>query len=182
MTSIVDTLKSLLFSARGVNAFAVLDGASVPGLLDKLYGAPRPEFVCLYRGEIAPDLAQVAPYLVQLAPQTDFTDWVLGQGWGKHWGVFATTAADLAAMRGHLRRFLMVYDPKGKPVYFRFYDPRVLRVFLPTCNTGELGEFFGPVASFVLEGEEPETILTFAMVGGALAKHEERLALASKGG
>jgi hypothetical protein len=150
-------------------------------LLDRLYGAPRPEFVCLYRGELAPDLAQVAPYLVQLAPQADFTNWVLTQGWGKHWGVFAATAGDLAAMRGHLRRFLMVYDPKGKPVYFRFYDPRVLRVFLPTCNGEQLAEFFGPVTSFVMEGEEPETILTFGRTGGALAKHEERVAPAPAG-
>ncbi len=179
MATFLGTLKALLFGS-GANAYVILDGASVGDLLDKLYGAHRPEFVCLYRGELEPDMAQVAPYLVRLEPQTEFANWVFEQGFGKHWGVFITSAADLATLRGHFRRFLMVQDPKGKPVYFRYYDPRVLRVYLPTCNAAELAEFFGPVASFVMEAEEPRTILTFALADGALVKGEERQAMAAR--
>src|SRR5207237_435347 len=119
---------------RSVNTFAVLDGASIPDLLDQLYTKPRPEFVCLYRGELEPDIAEVAPYLVNLEPRTLFTDWLLTEGWGKHWGIFVHTTDGLKAIRTHLRKFLMVNDPEGKQTYFRYYDPRVLRVFLPTCN------------------------------------------------
>ncbi len=182
MTSIQETLKDLLFGGRGVQAYAVLDAASIPDLLDRLYGAPRPEFECLFRGDLEPDMAYVAPYLVKLDPQADFAAWVLEKGWGKHWGVLVTTTVDLITLRTHLRRFLTVHDPKGQPKYFRYYDPRVLRVFLPTCNSKELAEFFGPVTSFLQEGEEPEILLTFGLVGGALAKHEERFAPAGKEG
>ena len=76
--------------------FAVLDGASAPGLLDKLYGL-SPAFCCLFKGELAPDMAEVAPYLVQLEPDSEFTNWVIGQGWGNHWGIFAATDGDLRA-------------------------------------------------------------------------------------
>jgi hypothetical protein len=31
--------------------------------------------------------------------------------------------------------FLIVEDPDGEEMYFRFYDPRVLRKFLPVCST-----------------------------------------------
>jgi hypothetical protein len=47
----------------------------------------------------------------------------------------------------------MVYDAKGTPFYFRYYDPRVLRVYLPTCNASELQILFGPVARYYVEGK-----------------------------
>jgi uncharacterized protein DUF4123 len=62
----------------------------------------------------------------------------------------------------------MVYDPDVNPVYFRYYDPRVLRVFLPTCNTQELAAVFGPVKSFVLEDDDPNTMLILSHSSGTL--------------
>ncbi len=160
---------------EGTGVYAVLDGASIPGLLDKLYGERRPEFECLYRGEIAPDMAQVAPYLVRLRENDEFTDWVLGQGWGKHWGIFLQGQEEMTAMRLHLRRFLVVHTTEGKPLYFRYYDPRVLRTFLPTCTGEELEKFFGPVKAFFLEAEDPKTLLKFRF-SGKLIESKEQLA------
>ena len=156
----MESLKNLVAAeifVDGANTFAVLDGASVPGLLEKLEQW-QPEFVCLYRGELKPDLAEVAPYLVQLEPGTEITEWILSKGWGNHWGIFAIAEADLQAMRQHLRRFLTVYDEKGKPLLFRFYDPRVMRAYLPTCNAEELAAIFGPVTTYVLEDESSKTL------------------------
>ena len=61
--------------------------------------------------------------------------------------------ADLRTMRNHFRKLLTVYDPNGKPLLFRYYDPRVLRVYLPTCNAEELATIFGPINSYLLEDE-----------------------------
>ena len=120
----------------------------------QLYGL-QPEFACLYRGELAPDMAEVAPYLVRLEPATEFADWVVSGGWGKHWGVFALAHATLREMRHHFRAFLTVYDPEGKPLLFRYYDPRVLRVYLPTCDARELETVFGPVAATFSKAKTP---------------------------
>lgn len=158
-----------LFADEAANAYAVLDGASVEELLPKLYDL-EPEFECLYRGELEPDMAEVAPYLVRLEPETEFADWVLEEGWGRHWGVFAVTDAGLRDAHKHFRGFLTVYDPDGKPLLFRYYDPRVLRVYLPTCNAGELRTLFGPVSCFLLEGEDPNTLLRFRLDGEALRR------------
>jgi hypothetical protein len=49
----------------------------------------------------------------------------------------------------------------GRELYFRFYDPRVLRVFLPTCTLQQTAEFFGPVSSYLVEGEQASILLTF---------------------
>ena len=164
---IIETVGEQLFSDEEANVFAILDGASAPGLLDKLYGL-SPDFCCLYRGEQTPDMAEVAPYLVQLEAGAEFTNWVIAQGWGRHWGIFATSAADLRRLRNHLRSFLIVYDEAGRPFRFRYYDPRVLRRYLPTCTPEELGTVFGPVTSYLLEAAEPETAWRFQFASGAL--------------
>lgn len=175
MDKIVEAVMSHLFKEDGTKAYAILDGGSVPDLLDKLYGAQRPEFECLYTGEVALDLAEVAPYLVRLEPKSEFTEWVIGEGWGKHWGVFVVAAAEFLDVRHHLRHFLIVYDKDGKSFYFRFYDPRVLRTYLPSCNPGELAEFFGPLKTWVMEDEDPVSLLRFDLADGKLAPHKDQL-------
>ena len=171
---IADSLREGLFAEEAANVYAVLDGASVEGLLPRLYEL-QPEFECLYRGELEPDIAEVAPYLVRLDPGSPFAEWVIEEGWGRHWGVFAAADAELRHMRRHLRTFLTVYDPDGKPFLFRYYDPRVLRLYLPTCNAEELQTVFGPVACYLLEGEDPRTMLRFEFADGSLRRNELRL-------
>lgn len=147
--------------------YAVLDGASIPDLRMKLYEL-RPEHVCLYRGELKPDMAEVAPYLVRMVRGTEFSRWVLAEGWGHHWGVFAQSRYSLAEVRKHFRSFLTVHAETGKPLLFRFYDPRVLRDFLPTCNDKELKNFFGIVLNFALEGETDQILLNYYLPNGEL--------------
>ena len=162
------------------HVYAVLDGASIPGLQEKLE-EEAPEFACLYAGELAPDMAEVAPYLVKLDPGSPFADWVLTEGWGQHWGVFAASAADMKSMRRHFRTFLMVYDPEGKPMYFRWYDPRVLRTYLPTCNDEETAIVFGPVKQYVMEDGEANVLLRFRAQAGdgtGILAHQESFILA----
>jgi hypothetical protein len=165
----LNAVKQVLWVSPQDKVYAVLDGASVPTLLDQLYGDPPPEFECLYPGELAPDMAEVAPYLVALERDSAFTDWVITQGWGNHWGLYAVAVAptDLRALYFYMRTLNIVYDAKSKPMMFRYYDPRVLRTFLPTCGPDQVKQLFGPVARFVIEGDTPAVALTFTHVDGA---------------
>lgn len=174
---LIQAISDQLFASEEQHAYAILDGASVPDLLDQLYEL-EPEHVCLYRGELEPDMAEVAPYLVKLEPEAQFTDWVLEHGWRQHWGIFALSPVELGALRRHLRGFLMVYDPDNKPLYFRYYDPRVLRIYLPTCNSEELKTVFGPVECYLVEDEDPQTASRFSYTNGEL--QQEKLLLKQK--
>ena len=58
----------------------------------------------------------------------------------------------------------MVKNEGGKSIYFRYYDPRVLRVYLPTCNEGELDVIFGPVLRYVVEGEDAKTMIEYSRI------------------
>ncbi len=86
---------------------------------------------------------------------------ILSNAWGNSWGVFLKCDSSLQKLRRHLRGFLVVRGPRGRLV-FRYYDPRVLRVYLPTCTTEELAAVFGPIQSFWMEGDSPETLLQFS--------------------
>ena len=152
-----------LFADSKLQAYAILDGASNPALLDHLYGDDQPEFACLYRGELEPDIAECAPYLARLEANSAFTDWLTGNGCGLHWGIYALADCDLKTLRSHLRKLNMIYEPEThKPLLFRYYDPRVLTVFLPTCDAKQVSEFFGPVQVWLAEGKDGSCIQRFA--------------------
>jgi hypothetical protein len=131
---------------------AVVDTARDPriiGLLD----ATGLERCCLFAGPLSPALRAAAPHLVHLAPDVRFTrDW-LQHGWGRSWGVLTIAPPDvtLQQLRQHLRTLLRVRDETGRTLMFRFYDPRVLSAYLPTCTATETQQLFGPVHQFVCE-------------------------------
>ncbi len=140
--------------------YAILDAARDELIYKKISGSFS-EILCLYHGERAVDLADVAPYLVPLEEDNPFTEWLFTKGWGNSWGIFLESSASPDQLRKHFQKFLTVYDEDGNPLYFRFYDPRVLRVYLPTCNTSELEIIFGPVNCYYIEGKEGNTLIDF---------------------
>ena len=158
--TIADGVREHLYAQPGKNVFAVLDGGSATGLLPAI-DRHQPPTVCLSRAGPPDDAAEIAPHLVQLERGNPFVNWVIEEGWGNHWGVFAITDADLPAMRRHFRMFLTIKDSGGESQYFRFYDPRVLRVYLPTCGAIETRSTFGPIAAYLMEASSADTLLRF---------------------
>jgi pSer/pThr/pTyr-binding forkhead associated (FHA) protein len=139
--------------------FAILDAARDPVVYLRIHECPEQK-QSLYEGPEAARLAFVAPYLISLPKQSPFLEQLVHEGWGKSWGVYLTCDKGFEEVRKHLRHFLTVeLEGSSKPVLFRFYDPRVLRVFLPTCTPKEVLEFFGPITRYVIEAEEPTAIL-----------------------
>src|SRR5271157_1553989 len=144
--------------------YAVLDAAKDIKILALLMQS-KEEHQSLYEGVEGAKLSQVAPYLVKLGKDSLLLSSLLLEGWGNSWGVYLTCASEFQEVRRHLRHFLEVELPDGKQVYFRFYDPRVLRVFLPTCTADEANQFFGPIKHYLMEDEQPEKLLQFVNTG-----------------
>jgi len=142
------------FARQKLPLFALLDAARAPEVLQALRMHGELHY-SLYDGPEGESLDDVAPYLVQLNARSPLTELLIRQKWGQSWGVFLWALTDFKTLRRQLRRFLIVQDAKGKDMYFRFYDPRVLRAFLPTCTPDELNDFFGPIGSFLIEAAEP---------------------------
>jgi hypothetical protein len=148
------------------SVWALLDLARDPRIYQALF-ASRLEFLCLYSGRLPRRLELVAPHMVELSPRHALVNRLLDEGWGHSWGVFVRIQ-DPTGLRRHLRRFLKVRDEEGHELLFRYYDPRVLRVYLPTCRRDELAQVFGPVQSYLMEGVEGESLLEFRFDGTRL--------------
>ncbi|HEY0138563.1 MAG TPA: DUF4123 domain-containing protein, partial [Nannocystis sp.] len=89
-------------------------------------------------------LADVAPQLVALAGGSRLADDLVREGHGRRWGVFLTSRLSLVDLRRHLRRFLLARLVGGEDrVFFRYYDPGVLQVYLASCNAEERAAWFG---------------------------------------
>ena len=99
---------------------------------------------------------------MELAPTNRLTATLLDDGWGRSWGVFLKIR-DPANLRHHLRKFLKVRDEQGRKLLFRYYDPRVLRIFLPTVDAEQCAEVFGPIAAWLPEDSAGGLILRTAV-------------------
>jgi len=144
------------------NIWMILDGARTIEVFRMLL-ACHLEYACLYSGPLTPELEIAAPYLVQLDHGYRDTHQLIQQAWGNSWGVFLRSDTSLKKLRRHLREFLVVRDERGNRLAFRYYDPRVLRVYLPTCTTSELRTVFGPIECFWTESEGPDSVLSFCL-------------------
>lgn len=141
--------------------YALLDAACEPSVLKALFES-KEQCRSLFEGHQGAQLAHFAPYLVRLPAESPFITTLVEQGWGKNWGVYVTCAEPLDRLRHHFRHLLMVKLPDRKQVYFRFYDPRVLRLFLPTCDAEQIRLLFGPIQYYIMEDEKPDTLLRFS--------------------
>ena len=142
------------------NVWMIVDGARTIEVFRMLLQCHL-EYSCLYSGPLTPDMEIAAPYLVQLDHGYRDTHQLVRRAWGNSWGVFLRSDTSLKRLRRHLREFLVVRDTKGQRLVFRYYDPRVLRVYLPTCVTSELRTVFGPIECFWTEAESAEEMLEF---------------------
>ena len=160
--------------SSATDVYAILDGARDTRIASRVESY-LDQKACLYEGTLPRELTKVAPHLLRLFCDDHFCKRLLQDGWGLSWGVFAIAPTSLTSLRRHFRKFMVVRGPTGSRLVFRWYDPRVLRVYLPTCTTEELRTVFGPIEAFVVEGREPGTAHRFAFDGERLSESVIRL-------
>ena len=140
---------------------ALLDAGSEPTVPARLERSAL-EYVSLYEGGRGDELAAFGPWLVRLPAGTPFLEELARDGWGANWVVYLTSDAAQADLHAHLRKFLISKLADGRQVYFRYYDPRVLRTYLPTCTAAEVADFIGPVRRYACESVDGADLLEFA--------------------
>ena len=137
------------------------------------------EYQSLYAGDLGEMLKNVAPYLAEFPVGSSFRHWWFEQ-WGNSIGILVEAPVSLTDLRRHFRTLMMVRGEDRNRYYFRFYDPRVLRVFLPSCTGEEIRRFFGPITAFYCEGQGGEELLAFRADRDRIAVKRTPLAEATK--
>lgn len=136
----------------GGRLYAVLDAAQSDRIVPLLQDSHL-QYQSLYEGRAAEALGNIAPFLVAIPKPCAFLATVVAEGWDKNWGIFLHCDLSFPMVRKHLRYFLTVETESGKRLLFRYYDPRILEVFLPTCDREQEEELFGPVAAYLTQTE-----------------------------
>jgi len=153
----ISDLENVLFRNPQSTAFAILDGASIPDLLDQLY-KKRLQFDSLYKGHLTPDMAEVVPYIVQLEKDCPFTRWALESLVSKSCGILGSSMNSLRILKKYFRQMLDAEMPDGKIVSFRFYDPRIFNILLTSASEAELTGYFSLVDEYLVANEDSEML------------------------
>ena len=141
-------------------SYLLLDAARIGNEMENALAFPG-ENSCLYEGRNKIELSGVGPFLFKTDNNSELNNWVIENGWGNSWGVALFSFIPFPELYKHCRKFLLVRTEDNMELYFRFYDPRVLRIFLPTCSKEQLHDFFGPIQYFIVEDEDPEFAIKF---------------------
>jgi hypothetical protein len=98
---------------------------------------------CLYSGNTQIRLARYAPYLFRADLGDPAIRRFINDGWGESWYILLSSRSHVQQIVTQLRKSLIVSSESGKDLYFRFYDPRVLRSYLPLCTQDDLSKLMG---------------------------------------
>lgn len=152
------------------NVYGVLDCAVDPQLHEHAERL-QPHFSeCLFAGRLNPQLLQVSPYVVELAPSDPLSKLWRSQGWGKNWGILIASSESLPYVRRRLRHFTQAKLPSGEgPVLFRFWDPRVFRIYMPLVEPDQLAPWFQGIERYIVETEDGAGSLRYSLSGGKLS-------------
>lgn len=157
---IAEALRVEIRLAPGESLYGIVDSARDLELAYEAKCLYQQEIWSLFQGDAAEAVADVAPYLLMIDPAGGYLEnWA--NRWGGSAGILLTTSTDRNNLYAHLRQIFVVEDEDHQPYFFRYYDPRVLRNFLPTCAPEQLAEFFGPVRTWVSESAEGDGYMAY---------------------
>jgi len=162
-------------AARPVNLYGIFDCARRPEVYDAVQRSYR-EKCCLFAGKLDLELERAAPHLLELGAKDSLTEFLLLHGWEDAWGIFIESDAPFWELRRHLRTFLRVKSEGGLFLLFRYYDPRVINTYLPTCTAAELKLIFGSeIKRLIACSPKAGVALSYSLGDGRL--HMESLEL-----
>lgn len=142
-----------LIWAGAASVFYLCDTATIPGG-NGLASWPDLRADCLFTGEAAKQLENVAPYLVELGPDELFARRLFdddGQFWSL-WphgcGIFLRSRAERSSIRQNLRRFTKLMDG-DRWVFLRLAEPGTLVPLLLGLAPGSRGRLFQGIDSII---------------------------------
>ncbi len=149
LKTVPDALWTSIFGPDGADkdnettpaSYAILDAARLPDGEDIIERCGL-RHKCLFAGAAAQDFASVAPYLVELTQEAEFTrrlfthspdlheDISTAHLWHKDPAIFLRCDTGFDALWRHLRKFVKMRDAQGSWLFFRFWEPSVLMAYL----------------------------------------------------
>lgn len=146
--SISETSWPVIQSIETSRLWALVDGVNWPEI-QSILADQVPHHICLY-STADPDSQRSAPWLIRVESGSEIQNLLLQRDPNTHAVIFFHSQCEIRQLRGHFRRFTMLWTPVNPdaPVYFRFYDPRVLLDMVSALNIQKLSQFYSGVDAF----------------------------------
>jgi len=135
---------------------AAINGSYTLLMLQKHYTQYR----CLLKGTKDEVLADVAPYIFliddageKLKDEIELSLKEL---------ISIESAQDIDVLTDHFKQFIY-QNVNGRECYFRFWDARVLKKFLPLCTEVQLRMFFRPLSAIFMEDENGQEVICYTV-------------------
>ncbi len=146
--------------------FLLIDCAGIDGGSAQISRYIFSDIQCLFVGNLATELADVAPYFGQLKSLDSVVARTVEHLLRKKIGVLVIPRKNpvnsfyfnFSELYRHFRKLNMVQGPDGEQLFFRYYDPRVLMKVVKVFDAAQLDELFGPVSSFFMFENENSLI------------------------
>ena len=156
--------------------YLLIDCAGIEGGEPRIPKSVFAELECLFTGDLADELADVGPYLGRLAELSDEVGAVVKDLLDRQVALLvilqdAARPEDeltFGQLHRHFRKFNVVYGPDGAPLFFRYYDPRVLPDVLGVLDEKQLKAFFGPIDKLSF-ADRSSQIMSLRVQAGELA-------------
>lgn len=137
-----------------LRAFALLDASQSADIPISLEGFSDPAR-CLFDGAAYEDMAEVAPWLVELARYSDAWDWFVEDGYGHNWGILIHSRLELPRLKTHLKKFLKIEDEAGERYFFKYYRPEHFNRYAPGFDGAQRAAFWRAVEAVYAESRDP---------------------------
>lgn len=133
-------------------AYLLLDSNQIPNLYARLFQLAQNTLPhALYLNTRYADLASVGPVLIAVEPNGPLAK-AFTEEWQTRAGIWLETVADEADLIEHLRSLIHVQLEGDVSALFRFYDPRITRLWLADLMDAERDRLMGPVCAIRLPG------------------------------
>jgi hypothetical protein len=143
---------------KKVNVYVVIDAAKIKKLTNELIVVDEQKYQNLFEGKEAIELEEVAPYLVELKKEDEFTTWVAKNVYGKSGAIFIKSTNNIETLAQHLKPFIHVtreIEHEGKIVtqkgYLAYYDPRVFPNWIESESQQQQSNFFSNINEVLCE-------------------------------
>ncbi|MFD1747604.1 DUF4123 domain-containing protein [Rhizobium helianthi] len=168
---LVDTLLGQSDAGELGILYAVIDASRSPMTIPAALQAMTDKVACLYRGQALEEFGDDTAWVAAINLDESVLDWLIDNGFGKRWSIFLRSSLQLADIVRHLRKFTVIQDDQGTTHFFRFYDPRTLRQYLPVFTTEQRTAFFRGVHTWYCENDvRPNELLKFSTNGDSLLR------------
>ena len=141
-----------------LTTYLLLDGAQIDDLMPQLFRMQDSlSMHLLYRQTAYAEWAESGPLLIRMEPDSP-----LAEHFETHWritaGVRLESSADEEVLAEHLRSLVHARLASGQTILFRYYDPRILPLWLDGVSPEERDRYMGPVQRFYLPSSAGQTL------------------------